>query len=86
MWALSASGVLESFRFWDEDDYESISTQSSSAHVEERDQPVSTGVENGLRVRDFLRFSQHWVSLTREPAWFWRENVIAVVILIYYEF
>ena len=28
------------------------------------------------------RFSQSWVLLTREPASFWRENVIAVVILL----
>ena len=28
------------------------------------------------------RFSQYWVLLTREPASFWRENVIAVVILL----
>ena len=28
------------------------------------------------------RFSQYWVVLAREPASFWRENVLAVVILL----
>ena len=37
--------------------------------------------EKNLRVTTSTRFPQHWVLLTREPASFWRENVIAVAIL-----
>ena len=51
--------------------------------------PIETNFVQHLRALDSrtrtttsTRFSQYWVLLTREPASFWRENAVAVVILL----
>ena len=43
---------------------------------------VTSPWNSEIRTTTRKRFSQYWVLLTREPASFWRENVIAVVILL----
>ena len=87
----SFNKLLESFWLWDKDDYEltwvpetflaqflfllSLNSGPRENFRCTREKPLVP------RVTTSTRFPQYWVLLTREPASFWRENVILQQVL-----